>query len=329
MGINILGTGSYVPQNAVSNDDLSKLVETNDEWIRTRTGITSRRISKWEPTWYMGAKAAVQAIEKSGADASEIGLIITSSVTSDLHTPSISSVIQAQIGAENAFAFDINAACSGFIYAVDTAQRFLATDSTIKYALVVSTENLTDITDFSDRNTCVLFGDGAAAVVIEKSDKLYTSYLNSDGSGAKHLYAKCMGKNPTFAKENESFNDPFAAGKMHAIIQNGKEVYKFAVKALPNAMNEAARKINFDMSEIDYIVPHQANVRIIETASKNIGVPMEKFIITLDHYGNTSSASIPLALNEAIESGKIKHGQKIGFVGFGAGLTSGAIILEY
>lgn len=328
MGINILGTGSYVPEQTITNDDFTKFVDTNDEWIRTRTGIEERHMAGWEPVWYMGKQAALQAIETAGIDPKEIGLIISSTATPDFLTPSLSCIIQGEIGAENAAAFDINAACSGFVYAVDTARRFLATDDSMKYVLVVTSEALSRFIDFDDRTTCILFGDGAAAIIIEKSDKLYSSHLAADGSGAKALYARNLKIAPEIAIESD-FNDGFGDGKMHKLIQDGTAVYKFAVNALPKAFKAAAEKINCLKEDIDHFIPHQANIRIIETAAKKLGVSMEKFIVTLDHFGNTSSASISLALDEAIRDGRIKRGDKLAFMGFGAGLTYGGMILEY
>lgn len=328
MGINIMGMGSYLPEQIFTNDDFKKFVDTNDEWIRTRTGICSRHMAGWEPAWYMGKQSALKAIEKAGIDPKEIGLVITSTITSDFLTPSMASIIQHEIGAENASAFDLNAACSGFIYSVDTARRFLQTDDNLKYVLVVATEALSRFIDFEDRGSCILFGDGSAAAVIERSDKMYSSFLASDGSGAKTLFARNMQIAPE-VKTDSDFNDDFPEKPMHKFYQNGKEVYKFAVKALPKAFNAAAEKIGVTSADIDWFVPHQANVRIIETAAKNLGTGMEKFVVTVDHHGNTSSASVPLALCEAIEKGDVKRGQKIALIGFGAGLTYGSIILEY
>ena len=328
MGINILGMGSYLPEKIMTNDDFASFLDTNDEWIRTRTGINSRNMAGWEPVWLMGKNAALKAIEKAGISPEEIGLVIVSTVTSDFVTPSIASLLQYELGIENAAAFDLNAACSGFVYSVDTARRFLETDDNIKYALVVSAEAISRICDFSDRSTCILFGDGAAAVVLEKSDKMYSSFLNSDGSGARKLFAKNC-QPAEIVKQNSDFDDGFTDMPVHKLYQDGKEVYKFAVKALPTAFRAAAEKIGITSNEIDWFVPHQANVRIIETAAKNLGAPMDKFIVTLDHHGNTSSASIPLALNEAIENGTIKRGQKLALVGFGAGLSYGSVILEF
>lgn len=328
-GINILGTGSYSPTLNITNDDMSKIVETSDEWISTRTGIKSRFLSDGESAWQMGAKAAQSAIEAAGIDPAEIGLVIGSTVTGDFYTPSLACLVQNAVGAVNAAAFDLNAACSGFAYSVDTAKRFLQTDESLKYVLIVSSEVLSRFVDFTDRATCVLFGDGAGAVVIERSEKLYTSFLGSDGSGAHFLYAKrFFDRHPFRTTENDDYGAEFTSANQF-LFQDGKEVYKFATKALPSAAASAAEKIGLDVADIDWFIPHQANVRIIETAAKNLGVSMDKFIVTLDRHGNTSSASIPTALDEAVRDGRVKKGQKICLVGFGAGLTYSAVICEY
>jgi len=330
MGINILAMGNYIPDQKLKNDDFTRFVETNDEWIRTRTGIIERPMAGWEPTWYMGAMAAKEAIRKAGINASDIGLVISCTATSDFHTPSMASVIQNEIGAAGAGAFDLNAACTGFVYALDTARRFVETDDGLKYVLIVANEALSRFLDFTDRSSCILFGDGAAAAVIEKSSKLYSSVLGSDGSGGKLLCARSLAQVPELATEApEGFTDEFPDMPLHKLFQNGKEVYKFATSILPKSFTLAADKIGMTKDEIDWFVPHQANIRIIETAAKKLGVPMDKFIVTLDHFGNTSSASIPLALNEGIEKGLVKRGQKLALIGFGAGLTYGGIILEY
>lgn len=328
MGINIISSGAYVPEQTLTNDDFRRFVDTNDEWIRTRTGISQRHMAGWEPNWYMGAQAAKQAIERAGISPEEIGLIVTATCTADFHTPSMASVIQRETGAVNAAAFDLNAACAGFVYALDTARRFLMTDDKLRYVLVVSTEALSRFVDFEDRGSCILFGDGAAAVIIERSEKLYSSALRSDGTGAHVLCARSMQIAPE-VKVEKDFDDGFTDKPLHKLYQDGKAVYKFAVKALPKAFELAAEGTGITAEDIDWFIPHQANVRIIETAAKNLGAPLEKFIVTLDHYGNTSSASIPLAFNEAVEKGIIKRGDKIAMIGFGAGLTYAGTILEY
>jgi len=327
-GINILGTGSYSPEMILTNEDMAKYVDTSDEWITTRTGIRQRHISNGEPTWSMGAKAAKLAIEQAGIDINKIGLIITSSTTEDYYLPSSACMIQREIGAIGSMAIDINCACSGFAYGLDMARRYLLAGD-IKYILLVATEALSKITDFTDRTTCVLFGDGAAACVLEASDKLYTSHLGADGSGAGFLCARHHEPTRQLQGEPVILEDGLPTEVKPYIIQNGKEVYKFATKILPMATTLACEKINLPVTEIDHFVPHQANVRIIETAAKNLGVSMDKFIVNLDMHGNTSSASIPTAFDEAVRNGKIKHGDKVCFVGFGAGLTYGAVILEY
>lgn len=331
-GINILGTGSYIPQLKVTNDDFSKIVDTNDEWITTRTGIKQRGISDGEPTWHMGYEAAKKAVESAGIAIEDIGIIVVSTITGDYSTPSTACLVQRALGADNAFAFDVNAACSGYIFALDIAKRYLETDENLKYALVVSSEVLSKITDYSDRSTCILFGDGAAAIVVERSkDKLYTSHLATEGKGGHVLFAKNHPYENPFAKsENgKDYGDGFPPANKTYIVQNGKEVYKFATKALSIATQKAAEKVNLDINTIDVFVPHQANIRIIETAMKNIGVSMDKAFTNLEMHGNTSSATIPTALDEAIREGRIKRGDKVCLVGFGAGLSYGAIILEY
>lgn len=335
MGIHVLGTGSYTPAFQVTNEDMAKIVETNDEWIRTRTGIGTRRISDGEPTWYMGVQAAQRAIDAAGIDPKEIGLLIDTTITSEYITPSMSCIIQREVGAVNAACFDLNAACSGFVYAMDTAHRFLKTDSSMRYALVVANESLSKITNYSDRSSCVLFGDGAAAVVIEyDEDALYTSHLGADGTGAKFLYAHSTLPPTPFVKperaaEYDAKIGPAPEGWEHTLLQDGREVYKFATHALVKAATLAAEKIDFDLNDLDKIVPHQANMRIIETAMKFLKQPMEKVITNIERHGNTSSASIPIAFDEAIREGKIQRGEKICLVGFGAGLTYAALIMEY
>lgn len=335
MGIHVLGTGSYTPAFQVTNDDMAKIVETNDEWIRTRTGIGTRHISDGEPTWYMGAQAAKRAIETAGIDPGEIGLLIDTTITPEYSTPSMACIIQREVGASNAACFDLNAACSGFVYAMDTAHRFLQTDRTMRYALVVANESLSKITNYSDRSSCILFGDGAAAVVIEyHEDALYTSYLGADGTGAKFLYAHSALPQSPFVKSEHlaAYDDQMGAGPegwTHTMHQDGKEVYKFATHAMPKAAAMAAEKIGLSLDEIDKFVPHQANLRIIETAMKHLKQPMEKVVLNIEKHGNTSSASIPIAFDEAVRSGAIQRGEKVCLVGFGAGLTYAALIMEY
>lgn len=330
-GINIIATGCYNPALTVTNDDLAKIMETNDEWIRTRTGIAERRMNNGEPTWYMGTMAAKQAIERAGIDVKDIGLIIDATITPDFCTPSTACVIQRELGAVNATAFDISAACSGFVFGVDMARKYLAVDETLKYVIVIANENLSRMINFEDRTSSILFGDGAAAAIIERADKLYSSWTGSDGTGAKFLYSRYVFPPHPFMTDDPLKIDDGTETDVtnYRLVQDGKEVYKFATKALPTAAMNAAEKIGLDLNEIDMFIPHQANIRIIETAAKNLGIPMEKFFVNIEKHGNTSSASIPIALNDAVESGALKKGDKLCLVGFGAGLTLGAVILEY
>lgn len=330
-GIKIVGMGSYLPEKVVTNDDFAKIVETSDEWIVKRTGISTRHIACGEPTWYLGTQAAENAVKDAGIDVSEIGLIICTTVTPDYSTPSTSCIIQRELGAIGCMAIDVNCACSGFVYATDMARRYLMTDDSIKYVLVVANESLSKITDYSDRATCILFGDGAAAAVYAlEPEGEFTSYLGADGNGAKFLCAKGIPPRNAFTpKDCRVYDCGMPEGNGTYLAQDGKEVYKFAVNALPDAVTKALEKKNMSVDEIDWFIPHQANVRIIETAAKNLGVSMDKFCVNLATHGNTSSASIPLCLDEFIKNGTIKRGDRICLVGFGAGLTYGAVIFDY
>lgn len=330
LGISIKGTGMYLPSTIVTNDDFSKIVETSDEWITTRTGIKQRHISNGELTWQMGAKSAKQAIEKAGINPEDIDLIIHTSVTPDYTTPSMSCIIQDSIGAINAACIDVNCACSGFVYSLDMARRYISCGD-FKTVLIVSSETLSRMTDYNDRSTCVLFGDGSAScVVVGNQDKKFASFLGSNGAGSSSLFARA---NPIQNPFND-FVDPqeldnFPDSNENYIYMNGREVYKFAVNAIPMAITKACEKINISPEDIDLIIPHQANVRIVETAANKLNLPLDKFYTNLEKYGNTSSASIPIALNEAVEKGLIKKGDKVCVVGFGAGLTYAAAIIEW
>ena len=329
-GVKIVGTGSYLPENIVKNDDFTKIIETSDEWITTRTGITERRMSSGEATFFMGAQAGKAAIKDAGIDPSEIGLIIFSTVTPDYLTPSMACMVQREIGAEGAMALDVNCGCTGFAYSFDMARRYLATDDDLKYALVIGAENLSKILDFDDRATCILFGDGAGAAVVGKSEGLYAGFYGADGNGGGVLCAKnFLPRNP-FMDGKEIPDYGMKGGKDTGYLhQDGKEVYKFAVKIMPFVIEKACAKAGISPEELDVVIPHQANTRIIQTAADTLGMPMDKFHIVLNKYGNTSSASIPLAFDDAVKCGRIKRGDKVCFAGFGAGLTYGASIFEY
>ena len=328
-GVNIIGVGKYVPDLIVTNDMLSEIVDTNDEWITTRTGIKSRHITNGEPTYHLGAMAAKEAVQDADIDPKDIGIIIVTTITNDFSTPSVSCLIQREIGAIGSLAIDINCACSGFVYAFDMAKRYLETDKDIKYALVVSAEELSKITDYTDRSTCILFGDGAAAVVLELNDnKMFSSYLGADGTGAEFLLVRSYQSETPFTTNHDRFDDKMPDGNSHYLFQNGKEVYKFATKTLPSAVINSCEKIGITPADLDLIIPHQANVRIIETAAKNLGLSMDKFYLNLENHGNTSSASVPMALYDAVKDGSLKKGNKACIVGFGAGLTYGGVVFE-
>lgn len=309
MNAGIIGTGHYVPEKVLTNADLEKIVDTNDEWIRTRTGIEERRIADDSiNTSDMAFYAAVNALEDAKIKAEDIDLILVATVTPDMSFPSVSCIIQDRLGATNAAAMDVSAACSGFMYGVITAQQFIQTGA-YKNILVVGAEKLSKITDWSDRNTCVLFGDGAGAAVIgpvSDGKGILSFELGSDGSGGKHLL-----------HDNEY------------IGMNGREVFKFAVRQMPESSVNVVKKAGFNTEDVDYLIPHQANIRIMEAARERLGLPQDKMATSVKQYGNTSAASIPLALSEDVKSGKIKDNDLVVLVGFGGGLTWGAVALRW
>ena len=329
MGVSIIGTGMYLPENVITNDDLAKIVDTNDEWITSRTGIKTRCIADNITTFKMGANAAEEALKNANLDATDIDLIIVSTATPDYVTPSTACFIANEIGATNAVCFDVSCACAGFVYALDMANRYLVDDE-YKNILVVSSEMLSKITDYSDRSTCVLFGDGAGACVVQKSDKLFACHLGADVSGISKLFGRGIApSNPFMKSEFDRLSDGFIESNGHSLYMDGREVYKFATKIMPKAVKIACEKAGITPEDLDLIVPHQANIRIVETAAKNLKLPLEKFYINVEKYGNTSSASIPICLAEAISDGSIKRGDKICIVGFGAGLTYAAAVIEW
>ncbi|RKQ32620.1 beta-ketoacyl-ACP synthase III [Oceanobacillus halophilus] len=310
MSVGFLGIGHYVPPKVVTNKDLEKIVDTNDEWIRTRTGIEERRIAEDDMnTSDMAYLAALHALEDAKLKAEDIDLILVATVTPDKPFPSVSCMLQEKLGATQAAAMDVSAACSGFMYAVATAKQFVES-KTYKHVLVIGVEKLSKITDWSDRSTCVLFGDGAGSAVIgEVSEgKGILSYeLGSDGTGGKHLY-----QNP---------ND--------YLVMNGREVFKFAVRKMPEASVRVIEKAGLSKEEVDYLIPHQANIRIMEAARQRLGISEDRMNQSIKKYGNTSAASIPIALSESVRDGNIKENDLVVLVGFGGGLTWGSIAIRW
>ncbi len=328
-GLKIIGTGCYVPPLCVTNEDYSKYVETDDEWIRTRTGISERRLNIGKSNHFMAIEAAKDALESSGINADEIDCIIVTTCTPDYLYPIISCIVQEAIGAVNASCFDLNAACTGFITALDIARSHLALGD-YKKILIISSETLNTHVDFTDRASCVLFGDGAGAVLLEASDKPYASFLGAVGEKPENasLYFRInYNKNspfPSLFPEDEQFNDT----RESKIVMEGKSVYKFAVDAMPKAVNGALLKAGLKIEDIDLFIPHQANIRIIKTAVQTLGLSMDKVYTNIALKGNTSSACIPTCLAELNKDGKLKSGMKICLVGFGAGLTYGSACFE-
>lgn len=312
----ILGFGKAIPRKIVTNDDLSKFVETSDEWIFQRTGIRERRISD-ENTSELAYRSAVDAIKNSNIDKNEIDLIVCATMTPDNFTPSVSCMVQEKLGlGDNVTAFDVNAACTGFVYALKIVASMLNTYH--KKALIIGCETLSKIINFEDRNTCVLFGDGAGAIVVEKDEKNEEFYTCSFGND-KDLIAENVGMN--FEMKNKVLKSGF-------LKMDGKEVFKFAINVVEKSINKILDMNNLKIEDINLIIPHQANQRIISNVAKKFNISNDKFFVNLEKYGNTSAASIPMALCEAFESKKITKGDKVILVGFGGGLTWGSTIIE-
>ncbi|HRJ58487.1 MAG TPA: beta-ketoacyl-ACP synthase III [Anaerolineales bacterium] len=321
----ITGWGMYVPEPVLTNDDIAKLVETSDEWIRSRTGIRERHIAREnEFPSTLGVEASLKALQVANLAPTELDLIICTSSSPEYIFPATACLIQDQIGATKAGAFDLLAACSGFIYAVNMAAQAIRSGS-IKNALVVGTETLSRFINWKDRNTCILFGDGAGAFVLQASDKpggVLSAVMHSDGSGADLLTL------PGGGARHPATETTVHDGK-HYVYMDGKEVFRFATRVMGQATQESLQLAGLTTADLQWIIPHQANYRIIETAAKYLKMPMEKFVVNVDRFGNTSTASIPIATVEAVEKGQVKSGDKIVFVGFGAGLTWGAMTVEW
>ncbi|NHN28420.1 beta-ketoacyl-ACP synthase III [Paenibacillus agricola] len=323
--VGIIGTGKYVPDRVLTNRELEQMVETNDEWIVSRTGIRERRIvSPEQASSDLAYAASLKALEMAGIGPEQLDLIVVATITPDMAFPSTACILQDKLGAKKAAAFDLSAACSGFIYGLANASNFIAM-GTYKYALVVGTECLSKITDYTDRNTCILFGDGSGAVVlgVVPEGRGFKSFeLGADGSGGELL--KVAGGGSRCPASPQSLET-----KQHFIYMAGSEVFKFAVRIMGNAAEEALRKAGMTRKDIDLLIPHQANIRIIQSALNRLELSEDKCVINLDKYGNVSAASIPIALAEAVEAGRLQEGDRLVMVGFGGGLTWGASVLVW
>lgn len=326
----ILGTGSYTPERVLTNADLERMVDTNDEWIVTRTGIRERRIAaEGEHTSDLAAAAAKRALEDANVGAEEIDLLIVATCTSDMFFPSTGCVVQAKIGAKNAVSLDISAACSGYLYAMELARQMIAGGAS-RTAMVIGADKLSAVTDWTDRNTCVLFGDGAGAVILRRADDpatftssrgILTTVMRSDGTLGHILNMPGGGTRCPVTRENMDL-------RLNTLKMNGKETYRQAVVAMTSAAQEALDRAGLTAADIACIIPHQANIRIIEAIAERMKLPLDRFMINLDRYGNTSAAAVAIALDEARCTGRVKVGDKILMVVFGSGLTWASTVVE-
>lgn len=317
MSIRVLGTGAYVPEKVVTNDDLAQMVETNDEWIVQRVGVKQRHISVDETAADLAAKAATSALLQAGISGEEIDLIVCATISSETVCPTVAGIVQKRIGAKCP-AFDVNSACSGFLFALDTAVSFIERGG-YKKVLVIGAERLSKLIDWTDRGTCVIFGDGAGAFVIEPGDGYLSSMLYTSGGDEVIEIPSFSGSSPFYKGEEKK---PY-------ILMDGQETFKFAVSKIVEDIKSVTEKAGLTLSDIDYIVTHQANIRIIEYAAKRLKMPMEKFVVDIDKYGNTSSASVAIAFDELVRSGKLKRGDKIVMSAFGGGLSSAACVIKW
>ena len=313
---------SYVPEKIITNDELSNIVDTSHEWIYTRTGISKRRISTVENTSDLAINVGKALIKSSNIEPEDIDIIIVATITPDHLTPSTACIVQGAIGAKNALAFDINVACSGFVYALSIADKFLKS-GLYKTALVIGAETLSKIVDWSDRGTCVLFGDGSGGALLvasEDENSIIAEDLKADGTCWQAITGGSIGINNTFIKDKKE--NPFF------LQMNGRDVFKFATKTVPTSVQQVLDKSNLSLDDIKYIVPHQANLRIVEVVAKKLEVDLDKFYLNLQDYGNTSAASIPIALAEMSKKGILKKDDKIIITGFGAGLTWASMLIK-
>ncbi len=323
--VGIAGSGFYVPKKVLTNFDLEKMVDTTDEWIRTRTGIRERRIADDnEATSDLAVEAARKALENARINPQEIDLIIVATLSPDYLFPSTACLVQDKLGIKNARAFDVEAACSAFIYALSVAEAFIKSDA-CKTALVIGAEVFSRIVDWKDRNTCILMGDGAGAVVlkeVENGKGILSTHLGADGSGASLL------KQPAGGSRLPASEETVRQG-LHYFKMQGNDVFKLAVRIMSESVINALKKAGLSNKNVDLIIPHQANLRILNAMAKRLSIPMEKLMVNLDKYGNTTAASIPIALDEAVKQGRIKEGDIVVLVAFGAGLTWGAAVIRW
>jgi len=317
----IAGTGSYLPEKVLTNADLETMVETSDEWIVSRTGITERHIAAdGQTTSDLGYQAALRALEAAGIEASQLDMIVVGTTTPDLIFPSTACLIQARLGAVGCPAFDVNAACSGFVFALSVADKFIRAGDA-RHVLVIGAETLTRIVDWTDRTTCVLFGDGAGAVVLKADEEtgILSTHLHSDGS-KKELLWNPVGISAGFGEDGRTTG---------AIQMKGNDVFKYAVKALDSVVDETLEANALTKGDLDWLIPHQANLRIIEATAKRLELSMDQVVVTVDKHGNTSSGSVPLALDAAVRSGRVQRGQLLLLEAFGGGFTWGSALIRY
>lgn len=320
MTIRIMGTGSYLPENIVTNDDLAKIMDTSDEWIASRTGIRARHLVKEETTAQMSAEAAKKALDEAGMKAEDLDLIIVGTLSGDYVTPSTACEVQAILGAEKAVAFDINAACSGFMFAMNTAYAYIHS-GIYQNALVIGAETLSKLMDWNDRSTCVLFGDGAGAAVV-RADKAGLIHFTQGADGSKGMVLSCRGR---------MNNNPLVknSGKPDYVSMDGQEVYKFAVSTVPASIQKVLEEADLEVTDIKYFLLHQANIRIIQSVAKRLKADINKFPTTLEYCGNISAGSVPILLDEVNKKGMLQRGDKLVMAGFGAGLTWSAAVIEW
>lgn len=322
--VGFLAVGKYLPEKRLTNFDLEKIVDTTDEWIRTRTGISERRIAaEDEKTSDLAIKAAQDVLRRSPIDPSAIELILVATISADSHFPSMACLVQKALGAKKAVAFDISAACSGYLYALTTAKQYIQT-GLYNNALVIASERITKLIDWKDRSTCVLFGDGAGACLLgpSESNRIVADFMHSQGEYSNLMEVVVEDfRSPTSDKE--------APTKLPYVVMQGQELFKIAVNSMAEAVEEVLKKSGVDISQVDCVVPHQANDRIISAVAKKLDIPKEKFFINIDKYGNMSAASIAVAFEEAVTSGRIVQGSTVVLVAFGAGLVAGANVVRW